>query len=136
MLIGHTDTYEKGKEKRFNATATGANNSCNKSHDKSNRVTSKVKVCPMCNENHDMEDYTYYLQKTMEERIKFLFKNKLCYGCLKTVAKEHNAKTCLSRISCKVCNEKHATILQGYLRKTTAINSNKGLTHDGKVQKV
>ena len=134
MLIGYPDTYEKGKEKRFNATATGANNSCNMSHDKSNKVTSKVKVCPMCNENHDIEDCTYYLQKTMEERSKFLFKNKLCYGCLKTVTKEHNAKTCLSRISCKVCNEKHVTTLQGYLRKTAARNSDKGLTHDGENQ--
>ena len=34
----------------------------------------------MCNENHDSEDCTYYLQKAMGERSKFLFKNKLCYG--------------------------------------------------------
>ena len=42
----------------------------------------------------------------MEERSKFLFNNKLCHGCLKTVTKEHNAKTCSSGRSCKVCNEK------------------------------
>ena len=77
----------------------------------------------MCNENHDIEDCTYYLQKTMAERSKFLFKNKLCYGYLKTVTKKHSAKTCSSK-----------NILQGYLRKTTAINSDKGLTHDGKNQ--
>ena len=77
----------------------------------------------MCNENHDIEDCTYYLQKTMEERSKFLFKNKLCYGYLKAVTKKHSAKTCSSK-----------NILQGYLRKTTAINSDKGLTHDGKNQ--
>ena len=88
----------------------------------------------MCNENHDIEDCTYYLQKTMKERSKFLFKDKLCYGYLKTVTKEHSAKTCSSKISCKVCNEKHMTTIQGYLRKTTAINSDKGLTHDGKNQ--
>ena len=41
----------------------------------------------LLNENHDIEDCTYYLQQTMEERSKFLFKNKLCYGCLKTVPK-------------------------------------------------
>ena len=32
------------------------------------------------NENHDIEDCTYYLQQTMEKISKFLFKNKLCYG--------------------------------------------------------
>ena len=51
----------------------------------------------MCNENHDIEDCTYYLQKTMEERSKFLFKNKLFYGYLKTVTKKHSAKICSSK---------------------------------------
>ena len=40
-----------------------------------------------------------------------------CHGCLKTVTKEHNAKTCSSGRSCKVCNEKHVTILHGYLSR-------------------
>ena len=53
----------------------------------------------------------------MEERSKFLFNNKLCHGFLKTVTKEHNAKTCSSGRSCKVCNGKHVTILHGYLSR-------------------
>ena len=65
--------------------ATVADNSCTMSQDKSNKVASKVEVCPMCNENHDIEDCTYYLQHTMEERNKFLFKNEQCYGYLETV---------------------------------------------------
>ena len=125
---------EKRERNKFNAMATVADNSCNMSHDKSNKVASKVEVCPTCNENHDIEDCTYYLQQTMEERSKFLFKNKLCYGCLKTVTKEHNAKTCSSRRSCKVCNGKHVRTLHGYLRKKTAINKDKGLTDHGKNQ--
>ena len=94
---GAPRSSEKRERKRFNAVATVANNSCNISQDKSNKVASKVEVCPMCNENLDIEDCTYYLHQTMEERSKFLFKNKLCYACLKTVTKEHNAKTCSSR---------------------------------------
>ena len=123
---------EKRERKRFSAIATVTINSCNISEDKSNKIASKVEVCPKCNKNHDTEDCTYYLQQTMEERNKFLFKNKLCYGCLKTVTKEHNAKTCSSRRSCKVCSGKHVTTLHDYLRKKTAINSDKGLTNDGK----
>ena len=122
---------EKRERKKFNAMATVADNTCDMSYDKSNKVASKVEVCPIFNENHDIEDCTYYLQQTMEERSKFLFKNKLCYGCLKTVRKEHKAKTCSSRRSYKVYNGKHEMTLHGYLRKKTAINSDKGLT-DGK----
>ena len=85
---------EKRERKRFNVMATVADNSCNMSHDKSNKIASKVEVFPMSNENDDIEDCTYYLQQTVKERSKFLFKNKLCYGCLKTVTKEHNVKTC------------------------------------------
>ena len=97
---------EKRVRKKFDAMATAADNSCNMSHDKSNKVASKVEMCPMCNENHDIEDCTYYLQQTMEERSKLLFKNKLCYGCLKTVTKPANIgldedilKTSLRRLS-------------------------------------
>ena len=108
---------EKRERKRFNAMATVGDNSCNLSRDKSNKVASKVEVCPMCNENHDIENCNYCLQQTMEERSKFLFKNKLCYECLKTVTKEHNAKTCSSRRSCKVCNGKHMTTLHGTSQK-------------------
>ena len=90
----------------------------------------------LLNENHDIEDCTYYLQQTMEERSKFLFKNKLCYGCLKTVTKKQNAKTCSSRGSCKVCNGKHVTTFHGYLRKKTAIKRDKGLTNDGENEAV
>ena len=123
---------QKREKKNFNAMETVADNPCNMSHDESNKVTSKVEVCPMCNKNHDIEDCTYYLQQTMEERSKFLFKNKLCYRCLKTVTKED--KTCSRRRSCKVCNGKHVTTLHGYLRKKTTINSEKGQADDRKNQ--
>ena len=55
-------------------------------------------------------------------------------GCLKIVTKEHNAKTCSIRKSFKVCNGKHVTMPHGYLRKKTAINSDKDLADDGKNQ--
>ena len=83
---------EKRERKKVNAMATVADNSFNISHDKRNKVASKVEVCRTCNKNHDIEDCTYYLQQRMEEKSKFLFKNKLCHGCLKAVTKEHNAK--------------------------------------------
>ena len=59
MLKEHPDTVKEGKErKKFNAMETVDDNSCNISQDKSNKVASKIEVCPMCNENHDIEDCT------------------------------------------------------------------------------
>ena len=69
--------------------------------------------CPACGKNHDLETCQLYLAKPIEERIKFLFKNKLCYGCMNIISKGHTGKTCKKRRSCKVCNEKHLTIRHG-----------------------
>ena len=73
--------------------------------------------CPLCNENHDIEDFVFFLQQTLEERSKLLYKRKLCYGCFEEVTKEHNVKSCANRRICKVCNGKHPTTLHGYVRK-------------------
>ena len=62
---------DKRERKKFNAMATVADNSCNMSQDKSSKVESKVEMCPVCNENHDIEDCTYCLQQAVEERSKF-----------------------------------------------------------------
>ena len=62
-------TYSgKIKIERFNVMATVADNSCNISQEESNKVASKVEVFPIRTENHDIEDCTYELQQTMEER--------------------------------------------------------------------
>ena len=31
---------------------------------------------PLCNENHDTKDFVFYLQQTLEERCKLLYKSK------------------------------------------------------------
>ena len=73
---------EKRKKKRFSGMATVTDNSYNMLHDKSIKIASKAKVCPMSNENHGIKDCTYNLQQTMEEKIVFLFKINVCYGSL------------------------------------------------------
>ena len=69
--------------------------------------------CPACDKNHDLDACQLYLAKPIEERSKFLFKNKLCYGCVNTIFKDHTGKTCKKRRSCKICNEKYLTTLHG-----------------------
>ena len=75
-------------------------------------ISKKLKVgnrCPLCSENHDIEDCVFFLQQTLEERSKLLYKRKLYYGCFEEVTKKHNAKSCANPRICKVCNGKHPT---------------------------
>ena len=68
-------------------------------------ISKKLKVgnrCPVCNENHDNEDCVFFLQQTLEERSKLLYKRKLCYGCFEEVTMEHNAKSWANQRICKV----------------------------------
>lgn len=58
-----------------------------------------------------MKTCQLHLVKPLEEIRKFLFKNKLCYGCVNTLSKDHTGKTCKKRRSYKVCNEKHLPTL-------------------------
>ena len=46
-------------------------------------INKKLKVgnsCQFCNENYDIEDCVFFLQQTLEDRSKLLYKRKLCYG--------------------------------------------------------
>ena len=48
-------------------------------------------------------------KKPHEERIAFMKSKGLCYGCLKKAT--HLCKDCKSKLTCKVCNNKHPTVL-------------------------
>ena len=67
--------------------------------------------CPACAKNHDLEGCQVYLNKSLEDRSKFIYTSKLCYGCLSSIIKDLNAKNCKNRRSCKKCNEKQLTTL-------------------------
>ena len=74
--------------------------------------------CPVCGKSHGIEDCADILKLSIEERIKMIFKNKLCYGSYQKVLRMHNAKNCTNRKVCKVCSGKHLTTLHGpVLRK-------------------
>ena len=74
----------------------------------------KTGNCPVCEKgHHDIEDCPTFLTQPVQDRSKTVFKKKLCYGCLAAISKEHNAKKCSNRRSCKVCNGRHTTTLRG-----------------------
>ena len=54
---------------------------------KGNRMSNE-RACPVSCEKHDIEDCKYYLQQTLEERSKLIFKKKLCYGYFQEIKKD------------------------------------------------
>ena len=73
-----------------------------------------VNVCQLCQKSHDLDDCSDYKKNSVEERSKFLFQKKLCYGCYTPISPEHNARICKQRRVCDICREKHPTGLHGY----------------------
>ena len=53
-----------------------------------------VNVCQLCQKSHDLDDCSVYKMKSVEERSKFLFQKKLCYGCYTPISSEHKARIC------------------------------------------
>ena len=73
-----------------------------------------VNVCQFCHKSHDLDSCPEYKKKSVEERSKFLFQKKLCYGCYTPISSEHNTRICKQRPVCDICSERHPTGLHGY----------------------
>ena len=71
----------------------------------------------MCKKNHDMDNCKKFLELSVNERSRYLAKNKLCFGCYDPISSNHSAKTCSKRIICKECKNYHPTARHGYQYK-------------------
>ena len=85
----------------------------NKKHLKGLSEDSSLK-CNMCNGWHDPDKCKAFIDMTVEDRSKFLSKQKLCYGCYEAVSPKHTARNCPRRRNCKICLAKHPTRLHEY----------------------
>ena len=70
--------------------------------------------CSLHDGNHDLAYRNSFLQFDIQERSKWLFLNKLCYGCLSAINVNHNARNCKNKKECKVYKKIHPTSLHGY----------------------
>ena len=73
------------------------------------KVTTSRK-CYFCEGNHILEGCPVLRKKPYQERINYLSKKRLCFGCLKPT---HQAKNCPNRSHCNIkdCNKRHPTVL-------------------------
>ena len=67
----------------------------------------------MCNGQHDLDECKVFNDMTVEERSKFLSKQKPWYGCYEVISPKHTARN-WPRRNCKICLAKHPTGLHGY----------------------
>lgn len=66
-------------------------------------------ACLFCKKpGHALHTCRKIMEKTVEERVKFVQSEKLCFGCLKS---GHNSKSCTSRSVCDKCQKAHPTCL-------------------------
>ena len=60
-----------------------------------NEDTSRLQnSCPLCQRDHDLDKCEDFMKKSVEDRSKFLAKNKLSYGCYTPISSDHNARSC------------------------------------------
>lgn len=72
------------------------------------KMGKEVTTCSLCKKTHDLNDCEQFLKKPLSDRRDFVKENKLCYGCF---SKQHIARNCKERQSCKICNKNHPTSL-------------------------
>lgn len=67
-----------------------------------------TKPCLYCDRNHTLEECQKMKESPHKEKIEFLKKTGLCFGCL---LKGHVSKDCKKRMTCLVCAQKHPSML-------------------------
>ena len=53
--------------------------------------------CIFWSHNYDLSNCQEYMKKSIEQRSKFLARNKLCYGYYKPISLTYNTRTCNGR---------------------------------------
>ncbi len=66
-------------------------------------------TCMFCKKKgHTLHRCLKIREKPVEERVKFVQREKLCFGCLRI---GHNSRDCTSRSVCDLCGKRHPTCL-------------------------
>ena len=68
-------------------------------------------ICPLCDGKHDLDECKSFKEIILQERSRFLFEQKLCYGCFSPIYASRNARNYKKRKESKVCTKRHPTSL-------------------------
>lgn len=64
--------------------------------------------CIQCNQSHEVSECPELCEKKREEKINFIYANRLCFGCM---LPDHVVKHCKGRKTCSKCKGLHPTVL-------------------------
>lgn len=99
-----TPRYKGGS---FATTVTAMNTPSEDPHDEqSNALTHTTCVC--CSQPHTLDKCPTLEKKTHRDKIDFLRRKGICFGCL---CIGHLSKSCDKRLTCSVCNRNHPSVL-------------------------
>ncbi|XP_034058377.1 uncharacterized protein LOC117537302 isoform X2 [Gymnodraco acuticeps] len=74
-----------------------------------NTTQSSIPTCIFCKgTGHVLPKCRKFVEKTVEDRIKFVYAERLCFGCLNT---GHQSKACNDKSTCEKCQRRHPTCL-------------------------
>ncbi|XP_049331632.1 uncharacterized protein LOC125799291 [Astyanax mexicanus] len=74
-----------------------------------NVARSSIPLCTFCKRTgHVLDKCRKFCEKTVEDRVKFVRAEKLCFGCLKT---GHHSRSCENKNTCDKCQKRHPTCL-------------------------
>ncbi|KAM7380993.1 hypothetical protein PAMP_004254 [Pampus punctatissimus] len=74
-----------------------------------NTAQHNIPSCNFCKRTgHALANCRKFCEKTVQDRVKFVQTEKLCFGCLKT---GHHSRSCDNRSTCERCQKKHPTCL-------------------------
>ena len=69
----------------------------------------QTSLCSYCKKpHHELKDCYFFKAKPYNERVDYIKRNGLCFGCLK---QGHNSRGCTRRMTCAICAKKHPTLL-------------------------
>lgn len=106
----------------FATTITNIDNTTLEENIKSKQVQQQstpsaktTSICLCCSQNHTLEQCPQLEKRTHKNKINFLKEKGVCFGCLCT---GHLSKDCDKRLTCKVCSQKHPSILHIKLKQS------------------
>ena len=69
-------------------------------------------LCSICKgKKHNLEDCLTFMSRQLADRRKMLRDERVCFTCLNPSSKNHPARVCKNRSTCKICQKRHPTCL-------------------------
>ena len=91
--ISSKEAAEQYSDKKPNSRRTRVSSFATKDDGKVH-VQEKSPDCIYCSEDNILDRCNAFMNQTFKERIKFLARKRICYGCLEPMEDGHNAKSC------------------------------------------